>query len=108
MTDPVYEFVKGQGWVIQVHETYVGIRENAGDGKKYRVTVIRRPPELGERGWFIYSSKVSLKEVFEEVNWQGWGSPVAGFAWYCDSSRFTGVRRDPTAVVTVVTEPLDP
>lgn len=50
MTDePVYEFVKGQGWVIKPACRSIS-REITKDRVTYLVTVYDRRPRLGERG----------------------------------------------------------
>lgn len=49
MTEPTYEFVKGQGWVIQTFDRHIAMFE---DGK--RVSIEAREPNPGEAfvaGW---------------------------------------------------------
>lgn len=46
MSEPVYSFVKGKGWIASVDRSIT--RELTRHGKRYRVTIYDRRPEPGE------------------------------------------------------------
>lgn len=46
--EPIYEFIKGKGWVIAPRVKSVS-REFVKEGVRYLVTVYDRKPEVGER-----------------------------------------------------------
>jgi hypothetical protein len=56
MTEPLYTFVRGQGWVIQTHESLTK------DFGTVIVTLTHRMPTEGERFW---SDSRSLQETME-------------------------------------------
>jgi hypothetical protein len=51
MTEPIYKFVKGQGWVVAC--TQRGTARRHSEGKDYLVTVEHRKPERGEYGYWV-------------------------------------------------------
>lgn len=44
MIEPVYEFVKGQGWTAIDHERFIAV-----DRGGYKFWVIKRRPKIGDR-----------------------------------------------------------
>ena len=63
MTDPVYTYEKGKGWVIQ---TYPTLTREIG---LYQVTLIHRMPEIGEQFW-AEPMGYTLEKNFENI--KGW------------------------------------
>lgn len=64
--EPVYQFVKGAGWIVQAHESCTKVYSVAGLTR--RVTITKRPPELHERGWFAYPyASASLEDTINDV-----------------------------------------
>ena len=50
MSEPIYEFIKGQGWVAGAGPVVFNEIIN-WDGRRYKITVLARPPREGEHGW---------------------------------------------------------
>jgi hypothetical protein len=84
MTDsqaPIYEYVKGQGWVPGPScQYYVGTK--IYKGKTYRVTIMLRYPKLGERAWSLYNRQ-SFDNILFELGWRG-DPDTGGFGWVLD------------------------
>lgn len=50
--DPVYVYVRGQGWIVSSVPEYTTVYCTK-DGKRYLVTVQKRPPETGEHYYTV-------------------------------------------------------
>ena len=71
MSEPTYEFIKGQGWVANGLPPNCAIRKH--NGKTYRVTILDRPPRSGER-------YAHLRDKPDTVEWwDPWYHVPAGF-----------------------------
>lgn len=49
MTEPLYEYIKGQGWIVQNHKRF----PKFVNGRKYEIEIEMRPPKAGERGYWV-------------------------------------------------------
>jgi hypothetical protein len=67
MTEPIYEFIRGQGWVAN-GEPPVLVSKN---GKTYRVEM--RKPEPGE---FCCYDMVGSPDCYTPERWAGWFKTV--------------------------------
>lgn len=56
--EPIYKFVKGQGWVVSAEDSYTGIIGN------WKVTVYARAPKAGE--YHCYKGK-SAEDTFNAI-----------------------------------------
>lgn len=63
MTEPVYEFIKGQGWVVNGFNARTEIIEGI------KVTISERRPEDGER-FLVYTG--SIDNLFDILKTTGW------------------------------------
>lgn len=75
MQEPVYEFVRGKGWIPSPDENLTRILEH--DGKRYRVTVLKTSaPGLCRT---VYS-RVFDETLWKEVQWwEEWEGLPEGF-----------------------------
>jgi hypothetical protein len=69
MSEPIYEYVKGQGWVVGQQEW---VYAEGRCGRKFRI--VKRKPELGEI--YVYSSKMDLETVKEHVSSFRWDKAI--------------------------------
>ncbi len=65
MTEPVYEYVKGEGWVIRT------IVSASGTVGKQKVTIEKRFPEIGEY-YTSYSSETTPQDVLDSLQRDSW------------------------------------
>lgn len=65
MTEPTYEFVKGQGWVARTHEVHTF------EAFGHVITLERRNPEIGE---FYYMGKESFASIENQLRTPWWKS----------------------------------
>lgn len=54
MTEPIYEFERGKGWVVKAHE------ERTFTVEGVTITLIKRKPEIAER---FFTGNYSLEQV---------------------------------------------
>lgn len=99
MQEPVYEYIKGKGWVVQTAESYT----NSYQGRI--VTLYKRPPEPHERGWYAYYTfSATLKDVFD--NLMGYERSVEELGWpgvyHYKENNYERENPDVRYVVTVV------
>jgi len=71
--EPVYEYVKGKGWIQTSSETYLRVYR----GKSYFIEIIRRVPLPGEYGWWTTLGK-SSQTIADQV---GWYKEYQTFGW---------------------------
>lgn len=71
MSEPVYEFIKGKGWIVNAIPQNSAIR--IIEGKTYRVTILDIIPEPHAR--YAYPTDTPEKIKW----WQAWNGVPAGF-----------------------------
>jgi phage terminase large subunit GpA-like protein len=99
MTDePVYVYVKGQGWIPEPPcESFTGTTKEG-----YRVTLLRRDPTIGERGWWI-DKDTSLNEAFDYFRYAY--APRGSYGWPVESKYSINENyRVTNDLLTVITE----
>lgn len=74
MSEPIYEYIRGQGWQPMVHKTFSGVTTNG----KWKVTLIRRVPEAGEH-FFSDIGDHNIDQIGQDL--LGWVSPSSGGVW---------------------------
>jgi hypothetical protein len=73
--EPFYSYVPGKGWVATSNacETYTA-KTRAGKS----ITIFRRPPEFGERGWWVERG-VTLELIFKKQFYTNRASSMPGW-----------------------------
>lgn len=108
MNEPTYEYVKGEGWVICTEARY-SKTFTYHDGKQYTITILLRPPVIGECGWRIrhYQHFPDMYErILSDISARKWSMNPDGdvtFGWMFTDLYKREVESSPNEYVTVVT-----
>lgn len=91
--EPFYVFVRGQGWIPEPDaETYTGTTR-----KGERITLIKRAPKIGERGWWVNHNH-TLVQAFD------WDFMDGNLGWHCTKTEWSEAYHNGSYLVTVVME----
>jgi hypothetical protein len=93
MSEPEYKFIKGHGWVPMYDED-AGVEQATVNYNGWRVTLYRRTPKLGERGWTYRKS--NFQSELDDLAMIYAGGLEVG--WECDARQFRVLNENPHAV----------
>lgn len=97
MTEPIYSYVKGQGWITNHQEPHDALIRVVRGEAQYDVFIYKRAPKIGERGFWISSSEFRNAEIIVPY----WNQGEAGWESHNDYSQFK--NDGPDYLVTAVT-----
>lgn len=89
MTEPIYEFVKGEGWVVKTHDFIY-----AQDRDGIPVRLVRRRPNEGEPFFF------GLRDMTQDINHVG-NYALSQFSLW-DNTRWHYAERELITVIEVL------